>query len=336
MKVAYGKLRGLNPPATVLASLSPELIESARTKAEVAYANQNDYTLYEAVSALRTFGAPPSVTDALAVQVEELYHLRRFSEEGPPGPLRLGMTESEAKSACQGEGNFSDHESGFVVCSRTDRLEAYALGYCGTVACLESAYWIPEGEYLEFSADRGWGIAFSEYFGKGTSRKNTAKRVTTWKIDSNKSAEVKVIKVGGFKLAAVTVEDLSLGDNDDRGEDRRVELARIQMSFATEEKVRRDRRAQILRERPYCERYKNVESCPKFYRDDHNDCRYQNGALNRIVPENAYQTRSLAGQPAWCSRPCMREMAGTPPARAQMACCALLREQPSSNCPKFD
>ena len=147
MEVAYRKLLGLNPPATVLASLSPELIERATTVAEVAYRPQSYYALSEAASALGTFGAPPSVMAALAVQIDELDHLRRFSEEGRPGPLRLGMTKSEAKRACQGEGKFTNHESGFVVCSRTDRLEAYALGYCGTVACLESAYWIPEGEF---------------------------------------------------------------------------------------------------------------------------------------------------------------------------------------------
>jgi hypothetical protein len=256
------------------------------------------------------------------------------------------MTKSEAKRACQGEGKFTNHESGFVVCSRTDRLEAYALGYCGTVACLQSAYWIPEGELmLEIPADRNWADAFSEYFGKGKSRKNTAKRVTTWKIDSSKSAEVKVIKVGGVKLGAVTVEDLSLGDNDDRGEDRRVELARVHMSFATaenarrdrraaEEKAQRDRRARILRERPYCKRYKNVEDCPKFHRDDRGDCRYDNGALNVISPKNAIRTRSLAGEPAWCSRPCLQSDPYNA-ARAQSYCCAPIDEPPSSQCPKF-
>jgi hypothetical protein len=92
--------------------------------------------------------------------------------------------------------------------------------------------------------------------------------------------------------------------------------------------------AEILKKRPYCSRYTNVLECPKFHRDDRGDCRYENGVLNVISPQNAMRTRSLAGEPAWCSRPCLQSDPYNA-ARAQAYCCAPIDEPPSSQCPKF-
>jgi hypothetical protein len=86
----------------------------------------------------------------------------------------------------------------------------------------------------------------------------------------------------------------------------------------------------------YCKRYKRVQDCPKFYRDEHGDCRYQKGnVLNVISPGNAYQVRSLAGEGAWCSRPCVQEYSSLRPAMVQSYCCSRKDEPPSSKCPTF-
>jgi hypothetical protein len=84
----------------------------------------------------------------------------------------------------------------------------------------------------------------------------------------------------------------------------------------------------------YCKRYKRVQDCPRFKKDVHGDCRYENGALNVISPKNAIRTRSLAGEPAWCSRPCLKSDPYNA-ARAQSYCCAPIDEPPSSQCPTF-
>jgi hypothetical protein len=177
-----------------------------------------------------------------------------------------------------------------------------------------------------------------ENFGEGVTKRRGDIQITTWAAVPEKSVRWLSIKRQGQVLHSHEIVDIPSSAEEGLREifwkDQEQRLRHSAQKQAEKEKARISREAEILARRPYCKRYKNVESCPKFHRDDRGDCRYDNGALNVISPKNAIRTRSLAGEPAWCSRPCLQSDPYNA-ARAQSYCCAPIDEPPSSQCPKF-
>jgi len=209
---------------------------------------------------------------------------------------------------------------------------SYTYAFCNDLLCLEGSH--AKRMRDDLKSHEGQAQAFDNRKGVETSRGRI--RTTTWKSDP------RIVSAGGNSLAARLTSTTYK---------TRAIFARARMRpdaprglkeafFKLQERsllAIADEEIAILKSRPYCKRYKDLQNCPYFYRDTFGDCRFREGnVLDVISPRNAYKTRSRAGEPAWCSGPCVQRWAGNlHPAAVQALCCSRIEELPSGQCPKF-